>query len=120
MLLTTKQVAAKLGVNNHYVSALVLKGKLPCANAEKKAVSDKRTHYEFDSRVVNEFKKTFVPPAPRKPKTVINGNGHAPDMLPLDIPTIVALQARLDRIEAMQARLGSIEEKLDELLAVWK
>ena len=110
MLLTTKQVAQKLGVRPPVVGRLVRTGKLACANADAKATADRRMHYEFDPKVVREFAATYVPipHVIKKPKG--SGNGHAPEMLPLDIPSVVALANALARIE----------DKLDTLLAVWK
>ena len=111
MLLTSAQVAQKLGVSRNYVTVLAREGKLQTVRGTHETPSG-RTNYGYDPKVVREFQKTFIPPAPRVAKTVaINGNGHGPTpTLPLDIPSVVALANALARIE----------DKLDTLLAVWK
>lgn len=115
MLLTSAQVAEKLGVSRNYVTNMAKAGKLPSVRGQHPTPSG-RTNYGFDAKVVAEFRKTFIPPAPKPPKTVIvKVNGHAPT-LPLDIPTSVALDARLINIAG---RIDSLEEKIDLLLAAW-
>jgi len=113
MLLTSAQVAEKLGVSRNYVTNMAKAGKLPSVRGQHPTPSG-RTNYGFDAKVVAEFRKTFIPPAPKAQLVKLNGHAHT---LPLDIPTSVALDARLINIAG---RLDSLEEKIDLLLAVWK
>jgi len=112
MLLTSKQVAEKLGVSRNYVTSLAREGKLQAVRGTHPTPSG-RSNYGYDDKVVAEFRKTFVPPAPRVPKqkAVINGNGHAP----LDVP----LPFNVAPTGLIWQRLDAIEAKLDTLLAAW-
>jgi len=124
MLLTTKQVAQKLKCRPNYVANLIRTGRLQSATTPKPGAQ--KTQWEVDEKVVREFLKTWtgVPPRGGWENTRQKGNGHAPETLPLDIPTMVALAARLERIEARLIRVQEVvldtDAKLGNLLAVWK
>ncbi len=100
MNLTTKQVAAKLGLQPHQVLHLVDTGKLTPLNR----VEGKRTYHEFDSAAINEFKKTYVPRISQR-----NGRATAPVASTGVIPVFGEMLACMQRIEA----------KTDALLKAW-
>ena len=128
MLLTTRQVAQKLGVEMNVVGTLVRKGQL---KSENPSPEGKRVEHLFDPKVVREFASTYTPPQKRQPKAV-KPNGHAPEPV-VDVPLSVntspnaLIWQRLDRIEnyltstrvELGTRLGVVEERLAKLMASW-
>lgn len=102
MLLTTKQVAQKLGVHPRVVRGLINRNLLRPANEPKE--NAQKTVWEFDSKVVREFAATYVPIIRPKRKTTANGHD----------------ESTTTQMDMLLLRLGIIEEKLDTLLAVWK
>ena len=101
MKLTTPQVAEKLGVSKTTVATLARTGTLPALN---KSANGKRVEYLFDSKVVQEFRKTYAPRRVGKHKT----NGHAP--VPASAPGLLTLMVK---------RLAAMDEKLDRLIGMW-
>ena len=98
MKLTTQQVAEKLGVSTVTVATLAREGKLPTANKQEPG---KRVAHRFDSKVVAEFKKTYVAHARRNGKANGHATATAPGLLTLMVKRLAAMDDKLDRLIGM-------------------
>lgn len=95
MLLTTTQVAEKIGKSTNQVTRLAKKGLLPTANQPKPGLT--KFFMKFDSKAVAEYMKSEK----IRPATVITAAS--------DSGGPSGIVSRLDRME----------KKLDRLLAIW-
>lgn len=98
MILTTKQVAAKLKVSKGVVRRLTSEGKL--IDLKTTAEGAVRHQAAYDSKQVVEFIKTFPQP---------KANGHT-------VPTVLVVPPTSG---TFTATLNRIEEKLDRLITMW-
>lgn len=121
MMLTTEQVAMKLGVTKGVVAKLARTGQLASANVPKEGA--KRVEWKFDPAVVKAFKQTYVPKrhgGGRRRKAALATLADGPGFIRQHLGLLVEGQAHLkDQLNDLDARLTAVEQKLDDLIKMW-
>lgn len=128
MLLTTRQVADKLGISMCRVRKLADTGALPSTHNEGNGIGA-RKHRKFDDKVVKEYISAqrelraqvhVQPPPPPLPVTIVPGNsGVHPTVTSVMAPVL----SRLGAIEASLLSLTALQRDLQQdmarLLGAW-
>ena len=133
LLLTSEQVATKLGVSRGVVIRLVRTGQLAPVN--KPAEGKKRVEFRFDSKAINEFKKSYVPRGhggararSGRPamslidgiKPLVEGPGLIRQQLAGIQDVLTNIDTRLAEMEQqINTRLTQLEAQLAALHAMW-
>lgn len=115
MLLTTEQVAEKLNVHRSTVLKLTHDGKLTPVVKPKPGT---RTTFRYETSVVNEFRKTFVPKSDRRRGRSNGANGLAPIVPPSSAPRGLLSEVLL-RLDALEHGQQTILTTLRELVQLW-
>ena len=114
MLLTTRQVAEKLGVSSPIVLRLRREGHIAAHNTPQDGA--KRFFPRFDSKVVAEYVKAGAPG--------VNGHGHFKVSIAVPhvtIPTTIAgPQGVVSLLAEIAARLERVEAKVNTLTEIWR